>query len=111
MTSRKARKRTAERPAPPTAVEDFPELALVVQGYLHEDYAVEHGSAHQAVAAYRCDASDEERTRFDREVERFLRLVDGATITAIRKILVQEFGSAWAPRSLAELRNVLRAPA
>ncbi|MPZ18724.1 MAG: hypothetical protein GEV06_12530 [Luteitalea sp.] len=107
MRSRKARTQGKRRRAKPVLVAVFPELTQVLQGYLHEDFGIEHGSAHEAIAAYRADASDEERARFNREVGRFLRMVHGARISAIRRILARDFRSAWAPRSVAELRSVL----
>jgi hypothetical protein len=107
MRSRNARKQDKLRPPRPVIAAAFPELSQVLQGYLHEDFVIEHGSAHDAIAAYKADASTEERARFGREAVRFIRMVRGTRISAIRRILAREFRSAWEPRSVAELRGVL----
>lgn len=108
MRSRTARKEAKQPPRRRrVAVSRFPELTQVLQGYLHEDFGIEHGSAHDAITAYEADASDEERARFHREAVRFVRMVRGTRIAAVRRILAREFRSGWMPRSMAELRRVL----
>ncbi|MGH9158804.1 MAG: contact-dependent growth inhibition system immunity protein [Vicinamibacteraceae bacterium] len=107
MRSQTARKRAKPRRTSRILVSAFPELTHAFQGYLHEDFSIEHGSAREAIAAYKAEASDEERARFGREAVRFVSMVRGTRISAVRRVLAREFRSAWSPRSMAELRGVL----
>jgi hypothetical protein len=86
----------------------FPELRRVFEGYLHEDFVAEHGSAAAAIDAFRADASAAEARAFRDEARRFLaatRAVDFAEV----QHLVGRVGSRWIPGSREELETVLDA--
>jgi len=86
----------------------FPELRRVFEGYLHEDFAVEYGSAAAAVAAFRADASAAEARAFRDEARRFLVLTSALDFAEVRH-LVTRVGSRWIPGSREELETVLDA--
>ena len=85
---------------------EFPELARVFSGYLHEDFAVEYGSPEAALRAFHDDASPAERSRFQREVKRLAALADERSFDEISR-LVQQLGSRWIPPSRDALMAVL----
>ena len=53
---------------------EFPQLARVFSGYLHEDFVAEYGSPEAALRAFREDASPAEWRRFQREAKRLVTL-------------------------------------
>jgi len=84
----------------------YPELRRVFEGYLHEDFVQEHGTAAAAIEAFRADASPAERRRLRDEARRFL----AATATldfAVVQNLIARLGSRWTPASRDELETVL----
>jgi len=84
----------------------FPALERVFSGYLHEDYAAEHGSPEAALRAFREDASPAEWRRFQREAKRLAALADDSDFDDICK-LVQRLGSRWTPPSRDALVTLL----
>jgi CdiI immunity protein len=88
------------------ATSDFPELERVFSGYLHEDFAVQYGTAEAAIRAFREDASPAEWRRFQREVTRLLKLASDRDFDHVCRVL-EQLGSRWAPSSLVELIGVL----
>jgi len=88
------------------AASEFPELARVFSGYLHEDFVAQHGSPEAALRAFREDASPMEWRRFQREAKRLVELADDRDFEHICHVL-QQLGSRWLPPSRAELIAVL----
>jgi len=86
----------------------FPELRRVFEGYLHEDFVAEHGSAAAAIAAFRADASAEEARIFRDEARRFLVVTSALDFAQVQR-LVTRVGSRWIPGSREELETVLDA--
>jgi len=84
----------------------FPALERVFSGYLHEDYAAEHGSPEAALRAFREDASPAEWRRFQREARRLAALADDSDFDDICK-LVRRLGSRWTPPSRDALMTLL----
>ena len=84
----------------------FPELRRVFEGYLHEDFLVEHGSAAAAVKAFDADASAVERRMFRDEARRFLAATSALEFSQVQRI-VTRLGSRWIPDSRADLENAL----
>lgn len=84
----------------------FPELRRVFEGYLHEDFLVEHGGAAAAVRAFHADASAAERRMFRDETRRFLAATSALDFAQVQS-LVARLGSRWVPASRADLENAL----
>jgi CdiI immunity protein len=87
----------------------YPELESFLAGYLHEDFLDEYGSADGAVDAFAADASPADCIALAHEWQRFLEAVDTRPLAEIRLLLTRTFGSAWSPRSKAELEQVTEA--
>ena len=86
----------------------FPELRRVFEGYLHEDFVAEHGSAAAAIEAFRADASAAEARAFRDEARRFLAATSALDFAEVQR-LVTRVGSSWIPGSRGELERVLDA--
>lgn len=89
------------------AASEFPELARVFSGYLHEDFAVQYGSPEAALRAFREDASPAEWRRFQREAKRLVSLSVDRGFDHVRDVL-RQLGSRWIPPSRDALIAVLR---
>jgi hypothetical protein len=86
----------------------FPELQRVFEGYLHEDFVAEYGSAAAAIDAFRNDASAAEARVFTDEARRFLIATRGLDFAKVQHLLTR-VGSRWIPGSREELETVLDA--
>jgi hypothetical protein len=86
----------------------FPELRRVFEGYLHEDFVAEYGSAAAAIAAFRADADAAEARAFRDEARRFLALTSALDFAEVQR-LVTRVGSRWIPASREELESLLGA--
>lgn len=84
----------------------FSELRRVFEGYLHEDFVQEHGSAAAALDAFRADASADEAAAFRREATQFLAITRGLDFAAVQRLLSRA-GSRWRPASREEIETVL----
>ena len=86
----------------------FPELKRVFEGYLHEDFVAEYGSAAAAIDAFRNDATAAEARAFGKEARRFLTVTRALDFAEVQH-LVTRVGSRWVPGSREELETVLDA--
>jgi hypothetical protein len=93
-----------------TRAPEYPQLRQFFEGYLHEDFVQEHRSPAGALRAFEADASAAELRRFRAEAKRLLALVESAELHDIRELLAK-LGSAWAPRSRADVTKLLAAAA
>lgn len=84
----------------------FPELRRVFEGYLHEDFTVEYGSAAAAIEAFRADADTAELRLFRDEARRFLASTSALEFAHVRQ-LVARLGARWIPESRADLEAAL----
>ena len=84
----------------------FLELRRVFEGYLHEDFAEEYGSAAAAIRAFHADASAAETRAFRDEARRFLAATRAVDFADVQR-LVTRVGSRWVPGSREELEDVL----
>ncbi len=83
-------------PAAPPRAGDFPALREFFRGYLHEDFAAEHGSVEAALAAFLAAAPADARAAAAREARALLaRELPPATL---REFLIDGLGAAWHPR-------------
>ena len=89
--------------------EAFPALRAFSRGYLHEDFTEIHGSIRQAAAAFREDASAEERNRLMDELERLAEILASKPARLLRQFIVEDLGSGWAPKSREEILELLGA--
>ena len=92
----------------------FPMIQTLLRGYLHEDYAAEHGSAEGAVQAFCKDASPRELEKLLEEWRRLSVNTASWTVADIGTLLTKDFGGAWLPESkqeLARLFQVIRSAA
>ena len=81
-----------------TRAPDYPQLRQFFEGYLHEDFVLEHRSPERALRAFESDASPAELRRFRAEAKRLLARVESEELDDIRELLAK-LGSRWAPRS------------
>jgi hypothetical protein len=81
---------------------DFPQLRQVFNGYLHEDFLDEYGSAAEALKAFDEDADQDERARFRAEVTRFLDATKDLSDEDMNALLAR-LGSRWTPPTRAAL--------
>ena len=87
----------------------FPELRRVFEGYLHEDFLVEYGSAAAAIDAFSADASTAELRMFRDEARRFIAATSALDFANVQH-LITRLGSRWTPESREELERALTAP-
>jgi hypothetical protein len=85
---------------------EFPELARVFSGYLHEDFVVEYATPEAALRAFRVDASPAEWRRFQREAKRLANLARDRDFDEVCELL-ERLGSRWMPPSREALIAVL----
>lgn len=81
------------------------ELTELCQGYLHQDFTPEYGSAEGAVRAWHADASLEQRVRVASEWRSFLNVTHGLPFRARVEALREIAGGAWDPEP-AEFERV-----
>ena len=87
----------------------FPMIRILLRGYLHEDFAAEHGSAEGAVRAFCKDASAQEVEKLAREWRRLSANTANWTVAEIGVLLTKDFGGAWTPESKQELARLFHA--
>jgi hypothetical protein len=85
---------------------DFPALREFFGGYLHEDFAAEHGTPEAAWRAFEADARGAERRRVQADAKRLLAIAESEDLDDLRARLAM-LGAKWAPRSRAALVNFL----
>jgi hypothetical protein len=85
----------------------YPHLEAFLGGYLHQDFAEEHGTLAGAVGAFQRDASQRERSALAREWLAFRTDHTRATLAVIRAALGR-LGGAWTPRRTADLAELDR---
>jgi hypothetical protein len=98
MTRRSGSRKTARS----VKADDFPALSDFLAGYLHEDFAQEHGTPDAAVRAFAADASGDEMERVRGDAARFAATIKDWPWSDAR-LALQRLGAAWAPRSRAAL--------
>jgi hypothetical protein len=100
--------RRANELAPLEAL-SLPALSACVRGYLHQDYAIEHGSPREAVAAFARDASREERAAVLADLARLTEAARPLPGRALRTFFATRLGGAWIPRSINDLLDAFSA--
>lgn len=81
------------------------ELAELCQGYLHQDFTPEYGSADAAIRAWHGDAPLARRIRVASEWRSFLNVTRGLPFAARVAALREIAGGAWDPTE-AEFERV-----
>lgn len=75
----------------------FMHLATLLDGYLHQDFVVEHGTAAQAVQAWLAEIDPAEALAASAEWRTFLNVTAGMSTEARARALRDVAGGAWAP--------------
>ena len=88
----------------PTA-KQYPALARFLDGYLHQDFKLEHRTARAATTAFIRDATDREVASVASELDRFMEAV-ATHPWSERRDTVARVGGAWRPATIAELAAV-----
>ena len=81
-------------------------LASLLDGYLHQDFVAEHGSAPAAVQAWLADARRADVTAASSEWRTFLNVTAGMPFDERARALRAVAGGAWAPATDAEFEAV-----
>ena len=111
MTKRPARRSDTHMPhargAPVLVGRRFPALTEFLRGYLHEDFAAEHGTAAAAAAVFCRDASPAERALLAGEIATLVAIAAALPVRRLRRFVTGDLGSAWEPGSLDEFADML----
>jgi len=99
MTASKKKRRTGKRAA------DFPALRGFFEGYLHQDFRDEYGSAAGAVQAFREDASPSELAALRKEWKKWHAGLASASMDEIAQA-ARKLGAAWQPQVAEDLDHV-----
>ncbi len=99
MTSGKKKQRVAKITA------DFPALRPFFEGYLHQDFRDEYGSAVGAARAFRKDASDSELAAVRKEWKEWRAGLARASADEIAQA-TRKLGAAWHPQVAEDLDQV-----
>jgi contact-dependent growth inhibition (CDI) system CdiI-like immunity protein len=94
--------------APASDGSEYAALSRFLRGYLHQDAAVEYGSAEAAAHQFRKDADERETSVVHSELERLLSENDGVPISGLAKAL-EALGSSWRFQSREEVEGLLQA--
>lgn len=101
----------SNRTAPPAVqslrASDYPHVATLCRGYLHQDMLAEHGSLLGAVEAFLADLAPEDADAVASEGERLLLVIAGRTLDTIRADFTDQFRSSWHPAHVADVVSVL----
>lgn len=81
-------------------------LALLLDGYFHQDFRAEHGTHEAAARAFVAEASPEELTEAKSSLDDFLLWAVSVKRATWQDALTRT-GGGWQPRSLEPLREVL----
>ncbi len=81
-------------------------LARFLDGYLHQDFRIEHRSAAGAARAFARVASEREQRDVVRQLRRFIDSADEKSPAEWQHALTG-IGGAWRPDSLDDLRALL----
>jgi len=87
---------------------DFPHLAEFTRGYLHQDLAVEHGSASEAAKAYLRDLDFPRRKQVAKEASRLRQIAQDWTVEELNAALAH-LGGYWLAPSRAEFFQLMEA--
>lgn len=87
---------------------EYAALTRFLRGYLHQDAAVEYGSAPAAAQRFRKDADESETAVVHSELERFLAETSTLSVADLNRAL-QQLGSAWQFRSRRQVEQILNA--
>ena len=85
---------------------EYAALTRFLRGYLHQDAAVEYGSAQAAAQQFRKVADERETAIVHSELERLLAETITLSLAELNRAF-QQLGSAWQFRSRKELEQIL----
>lgn len=87
------------------SAKQYPALARFLDGYLHQDFKLEHRTARAAATAFIRDATDREVAGVADELDRFMEAV-ATHPWSERRDAVARVGGAWRPATVAELAAI-----
>jgi hypothetical protein len=87
---------------------EYAALSRFLRGYLHQDAAVEYGSAQAAARQFRKDADERETAVVHSELERLLSENGDVPISGLARTL-ERLGSSWRFQNREEVEAVLQA--
>ncbi len=85
---------------------EYAALTRFLRGYLHQDTAVDYGSAEAAAQQFRKDADERETAVVHSELERLLAETSSLSIADLNRAL-QQLGSTWEFHSRKEVEQIL----
>lgn len=88
------------------APEELPRLAYFLGAYLHEDLALDHGSAAAAAWAYAEEAELDELEELAADWETLQVAARRLPLARVNALLRERFGSSWQAVSAAEVEAV-----
>jgi hypothetical protein len=88
--------------------ERLPRVAFFLDGYLHQDFAAEHGSAAGAAWDYAQDAELDELEELGAEWAVVRAAAEALPLARFNRLLGERFGSSWQATAAAEVEAVGR---
>src|SRR5947199_5477393 len=85
---------------------DYAALSNFLRGYLHQDAAVESGSAEAAARAFRRDADERETAIVRAELDRLLAATNDRAFSELARILEEKLGAGWRFRTRQEIERM-----
>ncbi len=86
---------------------EWPYLASLCGGYLHQDFAAEHGSASKAVQAWLADANGDDAMALSSEWRTFLNVTHGMDVDARARVAARPHGRLVGARERRGVRGRL----
>lgn len=93
---------------PVPSPERFPHLRAFLDGYLHQDFTLDHKTPGAALRAFMSDASAQERDALRQDWRAFLNACDGVSWRDLRAAF-SHLGGAWQPGSRSALLALFEA--
>jgi hypothetical protein len=90
------------------APEQLPRVAFFLDGYLHEDFAAEHGSAAGAAWSYAQEAELDELEELGAEWATVRAAAEALPLNLFNRLLRERFASSWQAASVEEIEAVGR---
>jgi hypothetical protein len=80
----------------------LPHLSAFLDGYLHQDFALDHETPARALQAFLSECGTDAREGFKRDWQVFAAAIEGMAWHEVRRVFAA-LGGAWAPATRADL--------
>ena len=104
------RQRSRGVQGPVVSRDAFPHIVGFFRAYLHEDWALDYGSAVEARDAFLADCAPAERRAFREEGARLAGALSAMDLPDARHVLNHVLGSAWQPATRSDIDTLLAVP-